>query len=65
MIYREGPQFDILNARNLKLYREQMILRNNLRQIATLQRASHLAGAVARILLAPLPNGDTVVGTGF
>ncbi|MBK5447506.1 trypsin-like peptidase domain-containing protein [Bacillus sp. TH22] len=65
MFYREGPKFEILKVQHLKLQREQMILRNNLRQIATLQRAVHLAGAVARILLAPLPNGDTVVGTGF
>ncbi|MDR4441710.1 trypsin-like serine peptidase [Bacillus cereus] len=65
MIYSEGPNFEILETQNKKKYLEEIVLRNNLRQIATLQRAVHLAGAVARILLAPLPNGDTVVGTGF
>jgi V8-like Glu-specific endopeptidase len=62
MIYAEGVPFVFKQP---TVTNEQIIFRNNLRQVAILQRAVHLAGAVARILLAPLPNGSIMVGTGF
>lgn len=62
MIYSEGPHFQVIPA---AVNYEEIVFRNNLRQVSTLQRAVHLAGAVARILLAPAPNGNMAVGTGF
>ncbi|MEH6847839.1 MULTISPECIES: trypsin-like serine peptidase [Bacillus cereus group] len=64
MINKEGPSFVILEPKNHKSL-EEVILRNNLRHVSILQRALELTGAVARILLSPLPNGDIPVGTGF
>lgn len=60
-IYKEGPTFRGLP----QVINEQILLRDNLRQVSTLQRALQLTGAVARVLLNPLPDGRVPVGTGF
>lgn len=62
MIYTEGVPFI---PQQPVVTKEQVLFRNNLRQVSVLQRAVHLSAAIARILLAPLPNGSMMVGTGF
>ncbi|MED2765988.1 serine protease [Bacillus thuringiensis] len=64
IIHKEGPSFEILPLRYYQRD-EEIVLRNNLRPISILQRAIELTGAVARIVLASLPDGKTPVGTGF